>query len=489
MPRSAGGCSVYRVLTNEVYRELGESAWSWVLNQVREDNGPWLPEVVSEGDQDTGPATDRDTLYSGIAGLAPVLAEIGQYRQLSESERTLATGIVTRLSARARSRTEPSLYDGLAGDAMALKLLAPGRESIALRRLAELATPEGWNTTIEFEPGSDAPLNDIIMGTAGVVLTALWAGGEFAEGIATTGSEALLRAADRTEAGLDWGIATSTRWRAPNYSHGTAGVAAALATAGALLHREDFVRAAVEGARHVLSVGSLEDDGFIVPHTIPPSTREVEPVTYTWCHGPAGTSHLFAALSYAGVEEVAGRAVDELRHRCLTSILTSGSPNACAPASGTTTAAAAERRAWATYCSTRRRTAGRERRRRPTCGPPARWVTRWWSGPSRTRRAPAGASWNTARSHRSCPRARRGCRARRASRRTFSASPGSSRPVRTPLWWTVPTSGGPCPHICAVRPLEPIERSRGLEPDREESRAREASSARVPTSGAWCRRR
>ncbi|MFJ1969550.1 lanthionine synthetase LanC family protein [Streptomyces sp. NPDC087903] len=319
------------MLTNEVYRELGESAWSWVLNQVRDDDGPWLPEAVSEGDQDTGPATSRDTLYSGIAGLAPVLAEIRQYRQLSESERMLETGIVTRLSARARSRTEPSLYDGLAGDAMALKLLAPGQESIALRRLAELATPEGWNTTIEFEPGSDAPLNDIIMGTAGVVLTALWAGGEFAEGIATTGSEALLRAADRTEAGLDWGIATSTRWRAPNYSHGTAGVAAALATAGALLHREDFVRAAVEGARHVLSVGSLEDDGFIVPHTIPPSTREVEPVTYTWCHGPAGTSHLFAALSYAGVEEVAGRAVDELRHRCLTSILTSGVPQRLRP--------------------------------------------------------------------------------------------------------------------------------------------------------------
>jgi len=51
-----------------------------------------------------------------------------------------------------------------------------------------------------------------------------------------------------------------------------------------------------------------EDDGpwLIVPHTIPPARREVEPLTYTWCHGPAGTSHLFAGLSYAGVAEVGG---------------------------------------------------------------------------------------------------------------------------------------------------------------------------------------
>ncbi|MPY53696.1 lanthionine synthetase [Streptomyces sp. K1PN6] len=330
---------------------MGEAAWSWVLNQVREDKGPWLPETVAEDDQEedrdrdredgqddgqddgrnTVPAKDRDTLYAGIAGLAPVLAEIGQYRELSGRERTLATGIVTRLSSEANGRTEPSLYSGLAGDAMALKLLAPGKESIALRRLADLATPEGWKTTVEFEPGSDAPLNDIIMGTAGVVLTAVWAGGECAEAIATTGSEALLRVADRTEAGLDWGIAPGTQWRAPNYSHGTAGVAAALAVAGAALHREDFVEAAVKGAQHVLSVGSLEDDGFVVPHTIPPSKREVEPVTYTWCHGPAGTSHLFTALSHAGVAEVAGLDVGGLRHRCLTSILTSGVPERLRP--------------------------------------------------------------------------------------------------------------------------------------------------------------
>ncbi|MEU6091329.1 lanthionine synthetase LanC family protein [Streptomyces sp. NPDC047085] len=326
-----------------VYRDLGESAWSWVLDQVRWDEGPWLPESVSEdGDvQDTAsaptpaptlvPAKDRDSLYAGIAGLAPVLAEIAQYRELTERERTLSAGIVARLSAQASARTEPSLYDGLAGDVTALRLLAPGEESVALRRLADLATPEGWKTTVEFEPGSDAPLNDIIIGTAGVVMTAVWAGGEHAQTIATTGCEALLRAADRTEAGLDWGIGSSTEWRNPNYSHGTAGVGAALAVAGAALHREDFVAAAVQGAQHLLPVGSLDDGGFIVPHSIPPSKREVEPVTYTWCHGPAGTSHLFAALSHAGVAEVSGIPVGELRQRCLTSILTSGVPRRLRP--------------------------------------------------------------------------------------------------------------------------------------------------------------
>ncbi|MER6083948.1 lanthionine synthetase LanC family protein [Streptomyces sp. NPDC001833] len=316
---------------SEVYRELGEAAWAWVLEQVRQDEGPWLPEEVPEDGPDPAPGEDRDSLYAGIAGLAPVLAEIARYRPLSEREQALATGIVSRLSAQAPVVTEPSLYLGLAGHATALRLLAPGSEAVVLRRLAELATPEGWRTTTTFVPDSDAPLSDIIMGVAGVVMTAVWAGGEYAEPIATTGGEALLRMADRTAAGLDWGISPTTEWRCPNYSHGAAGVAAALAVAGAALDREDFVTAAVAGAEHVLSVGSSADGGFIVPHTIPPSKREVEPVTYTWCHGPAGTSHLFTALAHAGVTEVAGRDVGELRQRCLTSILTSGLPERLRP--------------------------------------------------------------------------------------------------------------------------------------------------------------
>ncbi len=312
------------------YRELAEDAWGWVQAHVCGDDGPWLPDAVADGWQEAGPPADRDSLYAGIAGLAPVLAEIRLHRTLSDTESDLADRVVTRLAAAAAARVEPSLYDGLAGDATALRLLAPGTESVALQRLADLRTPGGWPSAKPVKGGSC--LSDVVAGGAGVVLTAVWTGGERADAIARGGAEALLAAADRTSAGLDWAMLPGTASRGPNFSHGTAGVATALAVAGASLGRPDLVDAAVAGARHLLAVGSLADDGFVVPHTIPPTTsRVVEPVTYTWCHGPAGTSQLFAALAHAGVTEVAGHRVDDLRRRCLHSVLTSGLPRRLRP--------------------------------------------------------------------------------------------------------------------------------------------------------------
>jgi hypothetical protein len=103
-------------------------------------------------------------------------------------------------------------------------------------------------------------------------------------------------------------------------------VATSLAIAGAALGRADFTAAAAQGAAHLLAVGRLDEDGFIVPHTLPYSTRDVEPVTYNWCHGPAGTSQLFAALGFAGVDKIDGMPVTWLRQRCLDAILASGVP-------------------------------------------------------------------------------------------------------------------------------------------------------------------
>jgi lantibiotic modifying enzyme len=319
------------VATAEDYRELGAAAWAWVIRQVQDDAGPWLAEQVPGDGPPARPGPDRDSLYAGIAGLAPVLAEIRQYRALTGAEQSLAARLVGRLLAMVPARTEPSLYAGLAGDVTALKLLAPGSEQAALARLAELATPRGWNTTLEFGPGSVAPVTDLVQGTAGIVLAAVWAGGAPSRGIAEAGGQALLRVADRLEDGLDWKMLPGYPSSTPNYSHGTAGVATALAIAGQALGWPDFVAAAGRGAAHLLAVGTLDETGFVIPHTLPFSTRDVDPVTYNWCHGPAGTSQLFAALAAAGVDTVAGRPVNWLRQRCLDAILGSGVPQRIRP--------------------------------------------------------------------------------------------------------------------------------------------------------------
>ncbi len=307
----------------EAYRELGEAAWRWVLAQLRDDDGPWLPDSVTD-EPPAGPAGDRDSVYAGIGGLVPVLAEVAQHRALTAAEEALAGAVAARLSAQVPRRTEPSLYDGLGGDVTALRMLRPGLEEAALRRLARLQTPAGWDTTLQVD--HQGPLTDLILGTAGVVLAAAWAGGPVAEGIMATAGESLLGVAEATPAGLNWRMWPGHRSSAPNYSHGTAGVAAALAVAGAALGRNDFIDAARRGALHLLAVGSLADGGFVVEHTQPRSQREVEPVAYGWCHGPTGTSHLFTALALADVTEVGDLGVGELRRRCLHSVLESGVP-------------------------------------------------------------------------------------------------------------------------------------------------------------------
>ena len=77
--------------------------------------------------------------------------------------------------------------------------------------------------------------------------------------------------------------------------------------------------------------GLARDGGFIIPHTLPYSRRDVEPVTYTWCHGPAGTSQLFAG---AGARR-RGHCRRARRHRAagtvLHSILASGIPQRLRP--------------------------------------------------------------------------------------------------------------------------------------------------------------
>jgi lantibiotic modifying enzyme len=112
----------------------------------------------------------------------------------------------------------------------------------------------------------------------------------------------------------------------PNLSHGVAGIAAALALAGAELDRPDLTDAARSGAEHLVSLGDPDGEGFVVPRYLPRDFNDQDEVTYTWCHGGTGTSLLFLALDRAGVSEVAGQAPLSWHRRFLHSVRTSGLP-------------------------------------------------------------------------------------------------------------------------------------------------------------------
>ena len=320
------------------YLSVAEAGWRWVLDQVRWDDGPWVPAAVTSPAA-AGPDWDRDGLHSGIGGLAHVLAEIRLGRPWTAEEERLAEAVGVRVRSAVDLQTDPSYFDGLVSSIGVLTALGIDGADAAVARLVELATPAGWpQTTIagpRYLPG--APVNDLTLGTAGVLLAAVWAGrhGVAAAGdLAGVAGDVLVAEAEDVPTGLDWwmisrrfrtGTADAPATQMPNLSHGVAGIAAALAVAGTELGRPDLTDAARRGAEHLVSLGDASASGLVVPRYLP-RDDDLDEVTYSWCHGATGTSLLFVALDHAGLEQVAGRSPLSWHRRCLHSVRTSGVP-------------------------------------------------------------------------------------------------------------------------------------------------------------------
>ena len=315
--------------------EVAEAAWRWVLDQVRCDDGPWIPEAVTDPPATT-PSWDRDGTYAGVGGLALVLAEIRLAREWTSEESELAEAITTRIRPRVGESTDCTLFDGLVSDIGVLTVLGAEGAEAAVDRLTALAAPDGWPSAHVSPPTylPDARINDVTLGTAGVLLGALWARRASVDGatrLAEHAVDVLLAEGVPTDSGTDWPFVPH-RFRSspgtlmPNFSHGLAGVAAALAVAGSELGRPDLVEAAGRGAAHLVSLGDTSDGGLRVTRYIPSTVNDEEEFTFTWCHGASGTSLLFAALDHAGAGNVAGESPATWRRRCLRSVRTSGLP-------------------------------------------------------------------------------------------------------------------------------------------------------------------
>ena len=329
-------------------------------------------------------------------GWRPVLAEIAPAPP-ADRHRAAARGRHRRAAVGHGGRAdEPSLYDGLAGDVTALRLLAPGQRAVAA------APARGAD-----DPGRLG--HHDVRTTAGRVpdrrrrwAPPAWCWRRSGSGGERAGSIARHRGARRccgrrTDRRRAWtgGCGRVRRRGARTSRTAPPGSPARSPSPVRRSDGPDFVEAAVLGAHGTCSTSARwTDGGFVVPHTIPPSHPR----------GRAGHLHL---VPRAGRDLPAVRGAGARRRRrgrrprgrascgggASARSSTRASRNGSARASGTTTAAAAAPPASATSCSTPPRTR-RTRRDGSTADgcwlPRAPWATRSSSARSGTA---GGAYW------------------------------------------------------------------------------------------------
>jgi hypothetical protein len=318
---------------------VAEAAWRWVLAQVRWDDGAWVPDSVPRPAlrEPLAPMpAHRDGMHSGIGGLGYVLAELARLRRWTDDEQALADAIRFRLRSGIAECSAYDFFDGLVGTIGVLGVL-DGDVDEAVDRLLGLATDDGWPQQVvgppRFIPG--ARLNDATVGTASVLLGAVWAhrlGVTAAGSLALRAADMLLADAEVVPAGLMWTFVprrcrVTTGVEMPNFSHGLAGIATALAVAGIEFDRPVWIDAARRGAEQLVTLADTSNDSFRVPHYLGDvDDNDEDRFAHGWCHGGTGTSLLFVALQRAGVDAIAGAAPLHWHRRCLHGVRISGLP-------------------------------------------------------------------------------------------------------------------------------------------------------------------
>ena len=295
--------------------ELGAGALDWLVDSsTRTASG--LAWTGTPDDPELDP-----TLYSGGAGI--VLAMLEGYRHFGNDR---YAGVAVRGShviAEAVDLWEHcGLYSGLAGMTVALDAVhrslgdrtARDGARRGLSRLHAAFNGERWSDQVE-----------LMGGNAGIALAALMAGDTE---LATKAVTPYTWMAEPTAAGVTWEVRAGLGPRFHHISHGTLGIAYALASVGRATGRDDFTDLALAGTADVVARNETDEAGFLVPHSDPQHLPElVERYSYGWCHGPAGDAQLFRHLhALTGGDEWS-----ILTDRCWHTVTHSGLPERLRP--------------------------------------------------------------------------------------------------------------------------------------------------------------
>jgi lantibiotic modifying enzyme len=271
-------------------REAASRAFTWIGSVAVEVDGglAWLERGVLV-----------DDLYAGSAGVLFGCAEAA------------ATGLETgRVSIGARDRLlhlansaghhraatmpDDGVFSGWAGVSVALRAWSHVAND---DRCAEASARLTLHIAERVLRATDEPsrYTDIISGDAGILLALLMDDSDTTTQAAHVLANRLAARGESGPNGLHWRMVARWPRLMPGFSHGTAGVAYALAAAGRTLLRRDLINVAVQGAEALLAVGD-HPDGWAVPLTIP-RQADRPAVFYGWCHGATGTVRLFLLLN------------------------------------------------------------------------------------------------------------------------------------------------------------------------------------------------
>jgi lantibiotic modifying enzyme len=242
-------------------------------------------------------------LYTGGAGVVLFLLELAKAtgdKVYREEAAAGADALIASLPERIRlDRAESGLYTGVAGIGFTLDRVFQETHDEKYRKAAvrcrdlihAAATPAGKG--VEWDK-----VTDIIAGAAGTGLYLLRAAHRMddpaSRELAAKAGLRLIELGIPENGGLKWRMDPEFPRLTPNFSHGTAGVAYFLATLHQETGRQEFLDAALAGARYLQSIANTEGDTCLIFHDEPDNKN----LYYLgWCHGPVGTSRLWIRLN------------------------------------------------------------------------------------------------------------------------------------------------------------------------------------------------
>ncbi|WP_406139621.1 lanthionine synthetase LanC family protein [Streptomyces sp. NBC_01089] len=269
-----------------VAEALGRGALDWLVGSAR-DTGNGLAWAETATGEELDPI-----LYSGTAGIVLALLEGQEHFGDDRYGDAAARGALT-LAAAAEEWDTCSLYAGLTGMAVALhavhERLGDTAAGVAADRAMERVRSRFDGTRW------DDRWFDLLIGNGGIALGALAVGDEE---LAVRAVTPYLRTAERTAGGVQWESLSGAPARFHHFSHGTLGIAYALAATGRAAGRPDLTELAVAGASDVVARNEAGPTGFLVPHSDPQHVPDrIERYSYGWCHGPTGDAQAFRLLA------------------------------------------------------------------------------------------------------------------------------------------------------------------------------------------------